>query len=68
VLVEEVLQNYSAPLTKYLRVFPEDELGKGIYLLKCLEYAGLIEISKKTIKPIVYTKYFDKATFSNKQK
>lgn len=32
--------------------------------MKCLEYSGLIEISKG-IKPIVYTNYYDKASFAN---
>jgi hypothetical protein len=44
-------------------MFEKEELGKGIYLVKCLEMAGLIEIKKNQIKPMVYTTFFDKANF-----
>ena len=34
-LLEEVGSNYSAPISKYLKMF-EDDLGRGIYLIRCL--------------------------------
>ncbi len=62
-LVEAVTRNYSAPLTHFLKDFETKELGKGIYLVKCLEMAGLIEIRKSQVKPMVYNTFFDKANF-----
>lgn len=62
-LVEAVTKNYSAPLTHYLKMFDSKDLGKGIYLIKCLELAGLVEIRKGQVKPMVYTSFFDKANF-----
>lgn len=62
-LVEEITKNYSAPLVHYLNLFDKNTLGKGIYLLKCLELAGLVEIKKVQVRPMVYTSFFDKANF-----
>jgi hypothetical protein len=42
----------------------EEEVGRGIYLIRCLELAGLVEVSKKHLKPIVYNNFFQKAKFS----
>jgi hypothetical protein len=66
--VEEITKNYSASITKYLKMSSEEDLGRGIYFLKCLELAGLIDISKKHVKPIVYCNFFEKARFSGNRK
>ena len=47
----------------YLNLFDKNTLGKGIYLLKCLELAGLVEIKKVQVRPMVYAAFFDKANF-----
>jgi hypothetical protein len=65
-LVREITRHHTSPLAQYLGMFASEDLGQAIYLLKRLELQGLIDISKKHIKPVVTLNFFDKASFSGK--
>lgn len=66
-IMEEISSNYCAPLSSYLSKFEGEDAGKGMYVMRCLEWAGLIEVNKRHMRPAVLTTFFQKAKFTGKQ-
>jgi hypothetical protein len=57
-LVDEVTSHYVKPLSSLLSLFPEEQIGYGLYLIKTLELSGLFSLSKREINPLTYNNYF----------
>jgi len=65
-LIDTITSTYSASLAYYLDMFGKEDIGQTLYLLKRLELQGLVDISKKSIKPIVYNAFYPKGCFAGK--
>lgn len=46
-LVDDVVSNFTIPISNLLSLFPEDQVGYGFYLIKTLELSGLFTLSKR---------------------
>ena len=53
----------SYPMARLIDSFKKMEIGRLIYILRCLELKGLIELNKNTLKPSLITNFYDKAVY-----
>lgn len=53
----------SFPMARLIESFKRMEIGRLIYILRCLELKGLIELNKNTLKPSLITNFYEKASY-----
>jgi hypothetical protein len=53
----------SYPMARLIESFKKLEIGRLIYILRCLELKGLIELNKNTLKPSLITNFYDKSVY-----
>lgn len=53
----------SYPMARLIKSFEKIEIGRLIYILRCLELKGLIELNKNTLKPSLMTNFYDKSVY-----
>ena len=67
-LVEEILDEYATPVSKFIERWDKDEIGRLMYLLKSIEIAGLVDVVRKQQRPTICLHYFDKAHFTGQHR
>ncbi len=53
----------SYPMARLIDLFKNIEIGRLVYILRCLELKGLIELNKNTLKPSLITNFYDKSVY-----
>lgn len=53
----------NCPMGRLIEKFKSMEIGKLIYIIRCLELKGLVELTKHTLRPSLVTNFYDKAQF-----
>ncbi len=53
----------SFPMARLIDSFKKMEIGKLVYILRCLELKGLIELNKNTLRPSLITNFYEKAVY-----
>jgi hypothetical protein len=53
----------SYPMGRLIELFKNIEIGRLVYILRCLELKGLIELNKNTLKPSLITNFYDKSVY-----
>lgn len=62
--VFNMIRSYSSfPMARLIESFKKLGIGRLIYILRCLELKGLIELNKNTLKPSLITNFYEKAVF-----
>lgn len=48
---------------RLIEKFKGIEIGRLVYIIRCLELKGLVELTKHTLRPSLVTNFYDKAKF-----
>ena len=48
---------------RLIEKFKNIEIGRLVYIIRCLELKGLVELTKNTLRPSLVTNFYDKAKF-----
>lgn len=51
------------PMARIIGNFKNMEIGKLIYIIRCLELKGMVETNKNTLKPSLTTNYYEKSYY-----
>lgn len=62
--VFNIIRSYSSfPMARLIASFKKMQIGRLVYILRCLELKGLIELNKNTLKPSLITNFYEKARY-----
>jgi hypothetical protein len=58
-----IRSNATMPMARIIGNFKHMEIGKLVYVIRCLELKGLVELNKNTLKPSLTTNYYEKSYY-----